>query len=464
MRLFFSIFFIYSLSLFSSIYAQNGTQIIVLPYHEADLCEAFDNMTTKSREVIDEISAGLRGQGYRSASFTAIMRNLKTRGGCDTQNPNKILSNIITEAKCKYYLTVESSFEKNSEGYYVNLNISAYNAETREVVSYVSAQSDNASTTDTRALARNAWQKITTQVTEYISLQPAKKEEIVDNKKPVIDNEKIVAKLTSDVDINIPQAKNQNPDAIAVVIGNTNYTKTRAVKYALNDALAMKKYLIEAFGFKEANIFHIEDATKSDFELMFGNKEQQKGKLFNAVKKGKSDVFIFYSGHGAPGLKDKNAYFIPIGCDPQYIEIGGYVTETFYRNLSIIPAKSMTVVLDACFSGAELFQNISPIVIKPKGIMGIKNGNMLASSRDAEVSGWYNEKEHGLFTYFFLKAIQDKTADIDKNNKITLNEIYRFTSDETEAVPFLARKLHGIDQNPVIQGTSVNTILVELNR
>ncbi|TAG95370.1 MAG: caspase family protein, partial [Bacteroidetes bacterium] len=444
--------------------AQNGTQIIVLPYHEADLCEAFDGMTTKSREAIDEISAGLKSQGYRSASFTAIMRNLKGRGGCDTQNPLKILSNVLTEAKCKYYMTVESSFEESSEGYYVNLNVSAYNAETREVVSYASAQSDKVSSTDARALTRNAWQKISSQITEYISLQPTTKKEEVVEKKVIIENGKIVAKLTSDVDINIPQAKNQNPDAIAVVIGNTNYTKTKPVKYALNDALAMKKYLIEAFGFKEANIFHIEDASKSDFELMFGTKEQQKGKLFNAVKRGKSDVFVFYSGHGAPGLKDKNAYFVPIECDPQYIEIGGYVTETFYRNLSIIPAKSITVVLDACFSGAELFQNISPIVIKPKGIMGIKNGNLLASSRDAEVSGWYNEKEHGLFTYFFLKAIQDKTADVDKNNKVTLNEIYRFVSDETEGVPFLARKLHGIDQNPVIQGTSVNKILVELNR
>lgn len=445
-------------------FAQNGTQIIVLPYHEADLCEAFDEMTTKAREAIDEISAGLKAQGYRSASFTAIMRNLKGKGGCDTQNPVKILNNVLTEAKCKYYLTVETSFEQVSEGHYVNLNVSAHSAETRDVVSYASAQSDKAETTDVRALTRNAWQKIAAQITEYISLQPTvKKEEVITIQK-TIDNGKIIAKLNSDVDINIPKAKTQNPDAIAVVIGNSNYTKTKAVKYALNDALAIKKYLTEAFGFKEGNIFHIEDASKSDFELMFGNKEQQRGKLFNTVKKGKSDVFVFYSGHGAPGLKDKNAYFVPVECDPQYIEIGGYVTETFYRNLSIIPAKSITVVLDACFSGAELFQNISPIVIKPKGIMGIKNGNLLASSRDAEVSGWYNEKEHGLFTYFFLKAIQDKTADTDKNNKITLNEIYRFVSDETEAVPYLARKLHGIDQNPVIQGNSINTILVELNR
>jgi hypothetical protein len=445
------------------VFAQNGSQIIVLPYSEQDLCEAFDNMTTKQRECIDEISAELKSKGYRSASFTAIMRSLKSKGGCDTQNPIRILNNVITESKCKYYLMVETSFERTSQGYYINLNISAYNLN-KEVVSYASAQSDVAETDNTRLLTRNAWQKIAEQITNYMTVSPTgqtKKEEVVIIKK---EDNKIMATLNSDVDTHIPSAKNQNPDAIAVVIGNANYKKTKSVRYALNDALAIKQYLIQAFGYKEDNIFYIEDANKSDFELMFGTKDQHRGKLFNAVKKNKSDVFVFYAGHGAPGLKDKNAYFVPVDCDPQYIEISGYLSETFYKNLSLIPAKSVSVVLDACFSGANLFENISPIVIKPKGIMGIKNGNMLASSKDSEVSGWYNEKEHSLFTYFFLKAIQDPNADKDKNNKITFNEVYRYVSDETEGVPFFARKLHGIDQNPVIQGVEPNGVLVELNR
>ena len=29
---------------------------------------------------------------------------------------------------------------------------------------------------------------------------------------------------------------------------------------------------------------------------------------------------FYYAGHGAPGLKDNKGYFVPVDCDPQYIE------------------------------------------------------------------------------------------------------------------------------------------------
>ncbi len=438
----------------------NGASVIVLPYHANDLCEAFDDMPTYKREAIDEISAGLRKQGFYGASFTAIMRNMKSKGGCDTQNPNKILRNVLRESKAQYYLVVESSLEDTRGNSYVNLNVSLYKAESSDVISYASAQSDRNTGDDKRTLVRNAWEKISSQITNEI-----KGQQPVTTTTTIIENPKqggkIVANLISDVDVNIPQGRNKNPDGIAVIIGNSNYEKTKPVKFALNDALAMKKYLIETFGFQEGNIFYIEDARKSDLELMFGTKEQSRGKLFNAVKPKKSDVFIFYAGHGAPGLQDKNAYFVPVDCDPQYVEIGGYLTETFYRNLALVPAKSVSVVLDACFSGTDLFENISPIVIKAKGILNIQKGLLMASSQGAEVSSWYNEKAHGLFTYFFLKGIQSKIADKNGDNKLTALELHNFLANPTEAVPYFARKLHNIDQMPVIQGTQATKTLVE---
>ncbi len=434
----------------------NGASVIVLPYHEQDLCIAYDDMPQYKREAIDEISAGLRKQGFYGASFTAIMRNMKSKGGCDTQNPNKILKNVLRESKAQYYLIVESSLEDVRGNSYVNLNISLYKAENGDVLSYASAQSDRNTGDDKRTLVRNAWEKISTQITNEIKGQSTTTT-VVENKP----NGKIVANLISDVDVNIPKARNPNIDAVAVVIGNANYEKAKPVKFALNDALAMKKYLIESFGFQEGNIFYVEDARKSDLELLFGTKEQPRGKLFNAVKPQKSDVFVFYSGHGAPSLKDKNAYFVPVDCDPQYIEIGGYVTETFYRNLAIVPAKSVTVILDACFSGADLYENISPLIIKAKGIMNLQKGLLMASSQGAEVSSWYNEKGHGLFTYFFLKGIHSKMADKNGDNRITGLELHNFLANPTEAVPYFARKLHNIDQMPVIQGTQAQKSIVE---
>lgn len=264
----------------------------------------------------------------------------------------------------------------------------------------------------------------------------------------------------SDVDFGIPKTKMMNPNAIAVVIGNAQYLKTKSVDFAIQDARAIKSYLIDAMGYQPANIIYLENASLSELKMVFGDKGNPKGKLYNSLKPNQSDVFIFYSGHGAPGLNDKKAYFVPAECDPQYVELTGYPTDVFYDNLAQLPAKSVVVTLDACFSGENIYENISPIVIKSKGALGLKNGALIASSNGDQVSAWYNEKGHGLFTYFFLKAIHNQNADFNRDKKLTLQEIYFYINSETEGIPYQARRLHGIQQNPVLKGQDLDKVLV----
>jgi len=266
--------------------------------------------------------------------------------------------------------------------------------------------------------------------------------------------------ITPDIASNLPKAKSKNEDAIAVVIGNANYAKTKSVDYAINDAAAMKKYLVEVFGYLEGNVFYIENATKGDFELFFGNANNPKGKLYNAVRANISDVFVFYSGHGAPGLSNQQGYFVPVECDPQYVELTGYPLDVFYTNLSKIPAKSMTIVTDACFSGATVYENISPIIIKSKGAVGIENAAVFSSSAGDQVSSWYNEKQHGMLTYFFLKAIHNKNADKNRDNKLTYQEIQNYIADLNYGVPYYARRLHGIEQIPELSHENPEQIFI----
>lgn len=265
--------------------------------------------------------------------------------------------------------------------------------------------------------------------------------------------------LSIDVDNNLPKGKTIRKSDIAIVIGNKNYNKAKSVDFALRDATIIKKYLIESMGFKKGNIFFVQNATKGDFETLFGTKDNHKGKLFNMVKENKSDVFIYYSGHGAPSVKDQKGYFVPVECDPQYVELGGYSLETFYNNLANIPAKSFTIVLDACFSGTELLNNISPMVLKVENpVINIKDAIILTSSRADQASCWYNEKKHGMLTYFFLKGIHNKNADTNNNNELTFSELYKYISDNNDGVPYYSRKIHGIEQNPQILGKNKNKV------
>lgn len=264
---------------------------------------------------------------------------------------------------------------------------------------------------------------------------------------------RIATGLSVDIEQDLPKTKMQNNEAIAVVIGNRDYRKAKRVEFAVNDAEAIKLYLTEVLGFRDGNIFFVSNASKGDFELFFGNKGNHKGKLYDAVKAGKSDVFVFYSGHGAPGLKDKRGYFVPVEADPHYIELGGYPIDVFYENIAKVPARSMTVVLDSCFSGANVFDNISPMVLEINNpVINLQNGVVMSSSSGSQVSSWYNEKKHGMFTYFFLKAMHNKNADFNGNGELTFEEIYRYISDNAEGVPYYARRVHGVDQTPTIEG------------
>ena len=145
----------------------------------------------------------------------------------------------------------------------------------------------------------------------------------------------------------------------------------------------------------------------------------------------------------------------------EYIELTAYDTDVFYDNLAQLPAKSITVVIDACFSGEGIYKNISPIRIKSKGAMGLKNGALMASCGADQVSAWYNEKGHSLFTYFFLKAIHNQNADKNKDKKLTISEIFQYIDDQTEGVPYFSRRLHNVQQNPVLKGQNIDKILVE---
>ena len=259
----------------------------------------------------------------------------------------------------------------------------------------------------------------------------------------------------------LPDVSADHQNDFAVVIGNSQYQATKNVQFADQDAQLMKRYLVELLGFKEGNIFHLQNATKSDFQKYFGTKANHKGKLYNTIKHSQSDVFIYYSGHGAPSQETKQGYFVPTDADPAYLTFQGYSLSTFYDNLSKLPAQTKTVVLDACFSGADLFESVSSVRIEVKEkYKQKKDMAVLTSSTGTQYSTWYDAKQHGLFTWFFLKAIKNyRQVDTNNDRQVTLKEIHQYISDNNEGVPYYARRLHGKKQVPKLMGGEQEAVL-----
>ena len=86
----------------------------------------------------------------------------------------------------------------------------------------------------------------------------------------------------------------ERPNAVAVVIGNKNYKNPNvpSVDYAVRDAAVVKEYLVKTLGFEERNILYYTNADNADFRNIFGDNNEYRGELYDAVKKG-GDVFIF---------------------------------------------------------------------------------------------------------------------------------------------------------------------------
>jgi hypothetical protein len=85
---------------------------------------------------------------------------------------------------------------------------------------------------------------------------------------------------------------------------------------------------------------------------------------------------------------------------------------------------------------------------------GMKNTSLMNSCTGTEVSCWQNEEQHGLFTFYLLKAMKDyESTDLNKDKQITLDELFKVVADNNEGVPYYARRQYGLTQTPVLQGS-----------
>ncbi len=263
--------------------------------------------------------------------------------------------------------------------------------------------------------------------------------------------------LRVDVDVNIPKGARKNINAVGVIIGNKNYARARKgigdVSFADRDAKIMQKYLITTLGYDRQNIIFKNDATLVDLIDTFGSGNGRGGQLRNYIRKGKSDVFIYYVGHGAPGPNGKSSYLVPVNASVDNISGNGYKLENLYKAVEKLPARSVTVVIDACFSGdsasGSLFKNISPAMLKSSSpVKNVSKANVFAGAGEGQVATWYKAKSHSTFTYFFLKGLGGE-ADQDSNKRITVSEMKDYLLDE---VPYWAQRTTNRVQEPVVKG------------
>lgn len=224
----------------------------------------------------------------------------------------------------------------------------------------------------------------------------------------------------SDVDSDIPVTNATNDKTFAVIIGNEIYAKEIQVKHAVNDAQTFKQYLHKTLGVPTDNVQYLENATY--------------GQILDAMKwisdvtkvyNGEAKVIFYYAGHGMPDEQTKSAYILPVDGNSQNPATAVKLAD-LYAKLSEYPSESVTVFLDACFSGATrensgaMLSEARGVKVRPKSDMLSGNLVVFSAATGDETAFPYVEKKHGLFTYYLLKKLKESKG------SATLNELSQF--------------------------------------
>ena len=210
-----------------------------------------------------------------------------------------------------------------------------------------------------------------------------------------------------------PAAATENRFGVAVIIGNGGYAHERVpdVAYAHRDADAFRRYVVDVLGFREGNIVDLRDASQAEMNQAFGVDGDPKGKVYDWVRPGRSDVVVYYSGHGVPGSgSDRRGYLLPANADPGRARLNGYPIDVLYENLAQVRAQSVTVFLDACFPGdtprGMLIQSASPVFVEATLREAATGLTVLTTAASGtELASWDEDRQHGLFTSHLLDGL-----------------------------------------------------------
>ncbi|KRE15651.1 hypothetical protein ASE66_12460 [Bosea sp. Root483D1] len=255
-----------------------------------------------------------------------------------------------------------------------------------------------------------------------------------------------------------------NADSIAVVVGNKTYKQTSSVDFAHNDAEAIKAWLIGALGFREQNIFLLKDATLSELNQVFGTEvNPQSGRLWRSTAEGRSNVFVYYSGHGVPDLATRQPMLLPQDGNPNLIETG-YALQTLYRNLELVRQKigsqrQLIVMVDACFTGETGRKGESLLAVSAPGFVPAKpragSGIVkLVATSGTTPANWDENQKLGLFTSRFLMGAAGlaRQEGASEDSPLAWSDLQRYLLQTVEVA---ARRDSGREQAPEIDQASL---------
>lgn len=239
----------------------------------------------------------------------------------------------------------------------------------------------------------------------------------------------------------------RNPKAVALVIGVDRYESAPRAEFAENDANAFYDYATQAMGVPHDRV-----------KLLTGEKARrlsvEKAVLAwvqPLIAQGKSDVYLFFSGHGLASDDGRDQYLLPYDGDRMLLAQSALKRKDIIDALVAAGARTVTLFLDTCYSGGTrsndtLVQAARPILISVKEGDLPANVTILAAAGRDQLSSSLAATRHGLFSYYLMKGLEGDAA--NGGRAITIGALESYLLQQ---VPAEAAKL-GRSQYPELIG------------
>ena len=241
----------------------------------------------------------------------------------------------------------------------------------------------------------------------------------------------------------------KNDNRVAIIIGVEKYAYTPVeASYANRDAKVFKVYANKGLGIASSNIKLLVDNEANRINTIAALKTW----LPNKIIPDQSELFIFFAGHGLASDDGKELYLIPHDGKIRLLAESALSQKYIIEQIQKLKPKSVTMFFDSCYSGQArddqiLVAGLRPIIIKAEEQEVPANFNIFSASNFDQTSGSINEVQHGIFSYWLMKAMEGK-ADDNQDKQITNGELIAYLKTNVSKEAFTQNR----EQDPMLSG------------